>query len=77
MRKTYHVGDIDIHAADGIDFEIARGQFVVVVGPSGAGKTTVMNILGGMDLPTSGSVLVDGKEISGMMDKSKHICAGV
>lgn len=69
VRKTYHVGDIDIHAADGIDFEIAQGQFVVVVGPSGAGKTTVMNILGGMDLPTSGSVLVDGKEISGMKDK--------
>ena len=69
IRKTYQVGDIEIHAADGINFEIPRGQFVVVVGPSGAGKTTVMNILGGMDLPTSGSVFVDGKEISTMKDK--------
>lgn len=69
VRKTYHVGEIDIHAADGIDFEINKGQFVVIVGPSGAGKTTVMNILGGMDLPSSGSVLVDGKEISTLKDK--------
>lgn len=69
VRKTYQVGDVEINAADGINFEIEKGQFVVIVGPSGAGKTTVMNILGGMDSSTSGSILVDGKELSNMKDK--------
>ena len=49
---------------DGIDFEIGKGEFVVIVGPSGAGKTTVLNILGGMDTATSGKVLVDGKDVA-------------
>lgn len=49
VRKTYHMGDVEIHAVDGIDFTIEKGEFVVIVGPSGAGKTTVLNILGGMD----------------------------
>lgn len=69
IKKFYKVGDRDIKAVDGISFDIPKGQFVVVVGPSGAGKTTVMNILGGMDLPTDGSVLVDGKEITAMNDR--------
>ena len=49
VTKTYQMGEVVIHAADGIDFEIKKGEFVVVVGPSGAGKTTVLNILGGME----------------------------
>ena len=49
---------------DGIDFEIGKGEFVVIVGPSGAGKTTVLNILGGMDTATSGKVLVDGNDVA-------------
>lgn len=68
VRKTYQMGDLKINAADGVDFEIAQGSLTVIVGPSGAGKTTVMNILGGMDLPTSGSVFVDDKEISNLND---------
>ena len=64
VTKVYHMGDIEIRAADGINFEINKGEFVVIVGPSGAGKTTVLNVLGGMDTATSGSILVDGKEIS-------------
>ena len=59
VKKIYHMGEVDIEAAAGIDFEIQKGEFAVIVGPSGAGKTTVLNILGGMDTATEGQVLVD------------------
>ncbi len=64
VTKVYHMGEVDIHAVDGINFEIKKGEFVVIVGPSGAGKTTVLNILGGMDTASSGSVVVDGYDIA-------------
>ena len=63
VRKIYRMGEVEIAAADGIDFQIKKGEFAVVVGPSGAGKTTVLNILGGMDTATSGEVWIDGKNI--------------
>ena len=62
--KEYKTGEITIKAADGMNFSFEKGEFVVIVGPSGAGKTTVLNILGGMDKLTSGHVIVDGKDIS-------------
>ncbi|WP_343250484.1 ABC transporter ATP-binding protein [Diplocloster hominis] len=64
VRKSYRMGEVIIHAVDGIEFEIEEGEFVVIVGPSGAGKTTVLNILGGMDTCDEGEVLVDGQDIS-------------
>lgn len=64
VRKIYKMGEVEIRAVDGIDFEIEKGEFVVIVGPSGAGKTTVLNILGGMDTATSGLVQIDGTDIT-------------
>lgn len=64
VTKIYRMGEVEIHAVDGIDFEINRGEFVVIVGPSGAGKTTVLNILGGMDSASTGSVWVDGHDVA-------------
>ena len=69
VTKIYQVGEVQIRAVDGIDFSIDKGEFVVVVGPSGAGKTTVLNILGGMDKASGGEVLVDGKDIAGYSQK--------
>ena len=71
VTKVYQMGEIEIHAAAGIDFEIGKGEFVVVVGPSGAGKTTVLNVLGGMDTATSGSIWVDGKDIAAYSNKQR------
>lgn len=62
--KEYKTGEITISATSGMNFEIEKGEFVVIVGPSGAGKTTILNILGGMDTLTSGEVIVDGVDIS-------------
>lgn len=69
VKKTYIVGDIEIKAVDGINFNIAKGEFVVVIGPSGAGKSTVLNILGGMDLATSGTIMVDEQDITNYDEK--------
>ncbi|WP_312642965.1 ABC transporter ATP-binding protein [Hydrogenoanaerobacterium sp.] len=64
VYKRYHMGEVTIHAADGITLNIEKGEFAVVVGPSGAGKTTVLNMLGGMDTCDEGEILVDGNDIS-------------
>ena len=69
VTKSYKMGEVEIRAADGIDFTIKKGEFVVVVGPSGAGKTTVLNILGGMDTATSGEVLVDHEDVTSFNQK--------
>ena len=64
VRKIYRMGEVEIKAVDGINFSIERGEFVVIVGPSGAGKTTVLNILGGMDQATTGEVWVNDNNIA-------------
>ena len=65
VRKEYVMGEVTIEAVDGVDFHIEKGEFSIIVGPSGAGKTTVLNMLGGMDACTSGEILVDGTQVSG------------
>ena len=69
VKKTYKMGETEIHALNGADFEINKGEFCVIVGASGAGKTTILNILGGMDTLTSGNVILDGTDISKMSKK--------
>lgn len=64
VKKIYHMGEVDIEALSGVDFSIDKGEFVVIAGASGAGKSTILNILGGMDSVSSGKIYVDGNEIS-------------
>ena len=67
--KEYKMGEVSIKALDNTNFQIEKGELVVIVGPSGAGKTTALNILGGMDTVTSGEVIIDGKNISKFKNK--------
>ena len=67
--KIYQMGEVKVAAVSGMSFEIEQGEFVVVVGPSGAGKTTLLNMLGGMDSCTSGTIVLDGNEISSFSEK--------
>ena len=69
VSKVYTMGTNKIYAANGVDFTIEKGEFCVIVGPSGAGKTTVLNMLGGMDVVTSGKILVDGSEVSAYKER--------
>ena len=69
VKKTYTMGEIKIHALDGVSFTINEGEFVIIAGASGAGKSTILNLLGGMDTVSEGTIVVDGKEISSYSDK--------
>lgn len=69
VKKIYKTGEVEITALHDVNFEIEQGEFCVIVGTSGAGKTTILNILGGMDTLTEGKVLLDGREISGYNKK--------
>ena len=70
VRKDYRMGEVTIHALDDVNFEIEKGELTVILGSSGAGKTTALNILGGMDTATSGSVLVDGIDLTACTKKA-------
>ena len=69
VSKIYQMGEVEIRALDNMSFQINKGEFVVILGASGAGKTTVLNILGGMDKATTGSVIVDDRNVAGYDDK--------
>lgn len=73
LRKTYGSGENSVHALDGIDLSIERGEFAAIVGTSGSGKSTLLHMLGGLDRPTSGRVEVDGKDIFSLSDEELTI----
>jgi putative ABC transport system ATP-binding protein len=64
LYKTYRAGDVDVHALQGANLDVQRGEFVAIVGPSGSGKSTLFNVLGALTAPTSGTVLIDGKDLA-------------
>jgi len=71
LTKTYRVGEIEVHALRGVDLKIDAGEFVAIVGPSGSGKSTLFNILGGLTPPTSGTVLLDGRDLIKMSEADR------
>jgi putative ABC transport system ATP-binding protein len=71
LRKVYHSGEVDVHALRGVNLEVARGEFVSVIGPSGSGKSTLFHILGGLAAPTEGDVIVDGQNIRKITDSER------
>jgi len=71
LRKTYHVGDVDVHALRGVDLHVGRGEFIAIIGPSGSGKSTLFNILGGLAPPTEGRVIIDGEDIERLTDTQR------
>lgn len=73
LKKIYGSGDTEVHALDGVDLQVEKGEFVAVVGTSGSGKSTLLHMLGGLDRPTSGTVTVDGKKIFFLKDEELTI----
>jgi putative ABC transport system ATP-binding protein len=71
LRKTYRLGEVDVHALRGANLDVQRGEFVSIVGPSGSGKSTLFNIVGGLTPPTSGTVHIDGRDLLGMTDAER------
>lgn len=70
LTKTYQAGDIAVTALDGVDLRVSAGEFVAIIGKSGSGKSTLLHMLGGLDVPTSGSVIVDGNDLT-MLDRTQ------
>jgi len=79
LRKTYQMGEVEVHALRGVDFDLKRGELLVLLGASGSGKSTLLNIVGGLDVPTAGQVFYEDKELSEAEDsvlteyRRKHV----
>lgn len=69
LKKIYGSGETAVHALDGVDLAVEKGEFVAIVGTSGSGKSTLLHMLGGLDRPTSGTVIVDGRKLSSLKDE--------
>jgi putative ABC transport system ATP-binding protein len=71
LHKIYHVGDVDVAALRGVSLDVIRGEFLAVAGPSGSGKSTMFHVLGGLTPPTSGTVVINGKNLARMTDAER------
>ena len=71
LRKTYHAGEVDVHALRGVDLDVQPGEFVSIVGPSGSGKSTLFHIVGGLTPPTAGTVQIGGRDLFGLSDAER------
>jgi putative ABC transport system ATP-binding protein len=71
LRKTFHIGDVDVHALRGVNLDVLRGEFLAIIGPSGSGKSTLFHILGGLAPATAGEVWIDGVELRRLTDSQR------
>ena len=73
LRKTYRLGDVEVHALRGVNLDVGRGEFLALVGPSGSGKSTLFHILGGLLAPTDGEIWIDGENLRQMSDSGRTV----
>jgi putative ABC transport system ATP-binding protein len=71
LRKTFRVGEVDVHALRGVNLEVRRGEFLSIIGHSGSGKSTLFNVIGGLTPPTAGNVVIDGKDLRAMSESDR------
>lgn len=71
LKKSYRVGEVDVHALRGVDLDVARGEFLSIIGPSGSGKSTLFHIIGGLTPPTSGGIFIDGQDLLKMSEAGR------
>ncbi|CAG7585736.1 ABC transporter ATP-binding protein YtrE [Peptoniphilus tyrrelliae] len=73
LKRYYKTNDVEVRALDGVSFDVKKGEFISIIGASGSGKSTLLHLLGGLDYPTSGKVLIDGTDIYGLKDDERTI----